>query len=75
LIDFGLATANNKNRRLSTSVGTAIYCAPEVVSSDNYTEKCDVFSFGIVMWILAHEDEKFFIFNSKNSFTALIPIC
>ena len=58
LIDFGLATKNNKKKKFSMKVGTACYCAPEVISSTNYTEKCDVYSFGILMWILAHEDEK-----------------
>eukprot|EP01080_Neovahlkampfia_damariscottae_P009206 gene9206-1292_t len=57
LIDFGLAAKNNKKKKLSMKVGTAVYCAPEVISTTNYTEKCDVFSFGIIMWILAHENE------------------
>ncbi|KAH8407942.1 hypothetical protein KR222_004181 [Zaprionus bogoriensis] len=48
LCDFGfvreMATTMTGNR------GTAPYMAPEVFNGQKYTEKCDVFSWGITMW-------------------------
>lgn len=32
-----------------TAVGTPLYCAPEIVRGDNYDEKVDVYSFGLVL--------------------------
>lgn len=29
--------------------GTYVYMAPEVIRSEPYTEKCDVYSFGIIL--------------------------
>lgn len=30
--------------------------APEVISNQNYTEKADVFSFGIILWEIASRE-------------------
>ena len=52
--DFGLAKTMATSG-LSTSVGTARWMAPEVLSDltgERYTEKADVFSFGIILWEL-----------------------
>ena len=35
---------------MSNNKGTPLWMAPEVFSSNKYTEKCDVFSFGIILW-------------------------
>eukprot|EP00817_Percolomonadidae_sp_ATCC50343_P005946 CAMPEP_0117419714 /NCGR_PEP_ID=MMETSP0758-20121206/1214_1 /TAXON_ID=63605 /ORGANISM="Percolomonas cosmopolitus, Strain AE-1 (ATCC 50343)" /LENGTH=346 /DNA_ID=CAMNT_0005200931 /DNA_START=3404 /DNA_END=4442 /DNA_ORIENTATION=+ len=37
-------------------VGTSVYMAPEIVLGESYTEKCDVFSMGILMFVLLTED-------------------
>ncbi|CAN0426309.1 unnamed protein product, partial [Discosporangium mesarthrocarpum] len=39
-----LTHPNNK-----TQVGTLLYMAPEVVRGDRYDEKCDVYSFAVVL--------------------------
>jgi ABC-type phosphate transport system substrate-binding protein len=46
--DFGLSRVLDS--REMTVCGTAETCAPEVLSKNSYTEKADVFSFGIVLW-------------------------
>lgn len=33
----------------STFPGTYVYMAPEVICSEPYDEKCDVYSFGIIL--------------------------
>eukprot|EP00529_Nitzschia_sp_RCC80_P024100 CAMPEP_0113448372 /NCGR_PEP_ID=MMETSP0014_2-20120614/4732_1 /TAXON_ID=2857 /ORGANISM="Nitzschia sp." /LENGTH=456 /DNA_ID=CAMNT_0000339581 /DNA_START=332 /DNA_END=1702 /DNA_ORIENTATION=- /assembly_acc=CAM_ASM_000159 len=61
LFDFGLATefdvAKHGNYKLTGDTGTIRYMAPEVCNSQPYTEKADVYSFGILLWqILALAD-------------------
>ena len=51
IIDFGTAKIFNKEKREHALIGSAYYIAPEVLSR-NYTEKCDVWSCGIIMYIL-----------------------
>jgi len=40
--------------------------APEVISGHNYTEKADVFSFGIVLWEIASREPPY---RSNKSFS------
>ena len=51
IIDFGTAILfNKKNKKLA---GSIYYLAPEVISKErNYSEKCDIWSCGIIMYIL-----------------------
>ena len=38
---------------MTDKIGTYQWMAPEVIAGKNYTEKCDIFSFGIIMWEIA----------------------
>lgn len=51
LIDFGAATFIKKHKRLTGKLGTAYYVAPEVLNGA-YDEKCDVWSCGVILFIL-----------------------
>ena len=51
VIDFGTAQAFSKDMKLKTTTGTAYYIAPEVLMK-NYNEKCDVWSCGVILYIL-----------------------
>ncbi|CAG9318358.1 unnamed protein product [Blepharisma stoltei] len=51
LIDFGAATHYENGQFLHGSLGTPYYIAPEVLA-DCYTEKCDLWSAGVIMYIL-----------------------
>uniref|UniRef100_A0A6B2LMV4 Protein kinase domain-containing protein n=1 Tax=Arcella intermedia TaxID=1963864 RepID=A0A6B2LMV4_9EUKA len=44
LIDFGTATRVDNCRR--STVGTPWYCAPEVINSEEYGNRCDIWSLG-----------------------------
>ena len=57
IIDFGLSQIFI-NRKLKTKVGTAYYVAPEILKGD-YTEKCDVWSAGVILYILLSGDPPF----------------
>jgi serine/threonine protein kinase len=47
--DFGISTVKPAITRTMTVIGTPIYMAPEVLSKNKYSEKADVYSFGIVL--------------------------
>ena len=51
IIDFGTALYRASNQKLRGALGTAYYIAPEVLTS-TYTEKCDVWSLGVIAYIL-----------------------
>ena len=50
VIDFGLSQIFI-NRPLTTKVGTAYYVAPEILKG-KYTEKCDIWSAGVIFYVL-----------------------
>jgi calcium-dependent protein kinase len=50
IIDFNIATFN-LGKRLSKFTGTLSYIAPEVIKG-NYSEKCDLWSCGVIMYLL-----------------------
>ena len=48
ICDFG--TAADKRTQMTNNKGSAAWMAPEVFETSSYTEKCDVFSWGIILW-------------------------
>jgi len=55
VIDFGLSQACD---RLKTKVGTAYYVSPEILNG-NYTHLCDIWSAGVILYILLSGDPPF----------------
>ena len=51
LIDFGTATNFEPHKKMTKFIGTSYYLAPEVLK-ESYDEKCDVWSCGVIMYIL-----------------------
>ena len=51
LIDFGFASSAKKNTALETYLGTPYYIAPEILDKQ-YTRSCDIWSCGVVLYIL-----------------------
>ncbi|XP_061350045.1 serine/threonine-protein kinase CTR1-like isoform X2 [Gastrolobium bilobum] len=51
--DFGLSrTKANTFLSSKTAAGTPEWMAPEVIRGESSNEKCDVFSFGVILWEL-----------------------
>ena len=51
LIDFGTAKIFKKNQNHYNYVGSSYYIAPEILNR-KYNEKCDIWSCGVIMYIL-----------------------
>ena len=51
LADFGWTRVIDKE--MTSKIGTYQWMAPEVIRGYKYSEKADVFSFGIILWELA----------------------
>lgn len=65
--DFGLSRfkANGPQALMTSQCGTFQWMAPEVIGSMNYTEKADIYSFGINLWEL---------YTRKTPFAGLLPM-
>ncbi|TDH70666.1 uncharacterized protein CCR75_006421 [Bremia lactucae] len=48
--DFGLARVRAHFQTMTGNCGTTQWMAPEVLAAEKYTEKADVFSYGVVVW-------------------------
>ncbi len=51
IIDFGTAKLYAKNKSENKLIGSSYYIAPEVLKKD-YNEKCDIWSCGVIMYIM-----------------------
>lgn len=61
--DFGFATKMNPNEPLNGCCGTLVYIAPEVFTG-NYNEKVDIWSCGVLLYILMTGNSPY---NAPNS--------
>lgn len=73
--DFGLATARKHGPRsegmMQTTCGTPIYMAPEVINAHEYSQLCDIWSIGVIMYLLLCGKPPF-LANSKEKLFELI---
>lgn len=53
IIDFGISIKIKPKEYLSQRVGTPYYIAPEVLMK-KYNEKCDIWSLGVVMFMMIY---------------------
>ena len=53
MIDFGMSKFSNGGKiNLSTYCGTIEYMAPEVISGSPYGNKCDIWSVGVMTYLM-----------------------
>ncbi|GAB6027640.1 Mitogen-activated protein kinase kinase kinase 7 [Chamberlinius hualienensis] len=57
ICDFG--TACDIQTHMTNNKGSAAWMAPEVFEGSNYSEKCDVFSWGIILWEVISRQKPF----------------
>jgi len=52
VMDFGLATCKDSSTMIENICGTPFYMAPEVVDNLGYSQQCDIWSIGVMMYLL-----------------------
>lgn len=83
--DFGLAVKKQGRRSeamLQTTCGTPMYMAPEVINAHEYSQQCDIWSIGVIMYILlcgeppflASSEEKLFELIRKGNLSFEDPV-
>jgi serine/threonine protein kinase len=50
IADFGLSRKQDVNTTMTHSVGTPLYMAPEIFIGGRYSNKVDIFSFGVLLY-------------------------
>lgn len=71
IIDFGTSSRFEKDKTLNQKFGTPYYIAPEVLKK-NYNEKCDVWSCGVILYIILCGYPPFNGANDKQIIEAVI---
>jgi len=52
LCDLGFATFYDPSVRMNLTLGSPLYMAPEVIKGSDYDQRCDVWSAGVITYIL-----------------------
>ncbi|KAK7116130.1 uncharacterized protein [Littorina saxatilis] len=72
IADFGLSRIIEPEVQMSTVCGTPGYCAPEVLKGQPYTPSVDLWSVGIIAYILLCGYEPFFAESEPEMFRKII---
>ncbi|XP_069814756.1 serine/threonine-protein kinase Nek10 isoform X3 [Dendropsophus ebraccatus] len=70
--DFGLAKQKQENSKLTSIVGTILYSCPEVVKSEPYGEKADVWAVGCILYQMATLNPPFHSTNMLSLATKIV---
>lgn len=68
--DFGLAVKKHggSEAMLQTTCGTPMYMAPEVINAHDYSQQCDIWSIGVIMYILLCGEPPFMASSEEKLF-------
>ncbi|XP_044305347.1 serine/threonine-protein kinase Nek10 isoform X1 [Varanus komodoensis] len=72
ITDFGLAKQKQENSKLTSIVGTILYSCPEVVKSEPYGEKADVWAAGCILYQMATLNPPFYSTNMLSLATKIV---
>jgi len=72
LADFGLSKVMEATAVLETQCGTPGYVAPEVLKGEGYDEKVDVWSLGVILYILLCGFPPFYADNNTKLFQKIM---
>jgi len=67
--DFGISTRFKPDHTAET--GTYRYMAPEVIAHQQYDYRCDVYSYGMLLWEITHQEVPF---RSQNALQAAFAV-
>jgi len=66
IIDFGTSRVMDRDKLMTHAIGTVSYMSPEIFNNVQYSEKADVYSFGMVLWEIMARKTPFGELNSWN---------
>uniref|UniRef100_A0A8C2VRX1 Serine/threonine-protein kinase Nek10 n=1 Tax=Chinchilla lanigera TaxID=34839 RepID=A0A8C2VRX1_CHILA len=72
ITDFGLAKQKQENSKLTSVVGTILYSCPEVLKSEPYGEKADVWAAGCILYQMATLRLPFYSTNMLSLATKIV---
>ncbi len=72
LADFGLATLLRPNQLMTVACGTPGYVAPEILRGVAYGKQVDIWSIGVILYILLCGFPPFYDDNNKKLFAQII---
>ncbi|XP_035261278.1 serine/threonine-protein kinase Nek10 isoform X2 [Anguilla anguilla] len=72
ITDFGLAKQKQENSKLMSVVGTILYSCPEIVKSEPYGEKADVWATGCILYQMATLHPPFYSSNMLSLATKIV---
>jgi len=52
--DFGFAKKKYKSLKIESTVGTPLYMSPQILKSEPYTSKCDIWALGFIFYEMLH---------------------
>ncbi|BFF91549.1 putative mitogen-activated protein kinase kinase kinase 7-like [Drosophila madeirensis] len=70
ICDFG--TVTDMHSYMSNARGTPAYMAPEVIMGRKYTDKCDVYSWGVMLWELMSRRPPFSHMENPNQVAVML---
>ncbi|XP_041963319.1 serine/threonine-protein kinase Nek10 isoform X2 [Alosa sapidissima] len=72
ITDFGLAKQKQENSKLMSVVGTILYSCPEIVKSEPYGEKADVWAVGCILYHMVTLQPPFYSTNMLSLATKIV---
>ncbi|XP_057195516.1 serine/threonine-protein kinase Nek10 isoform X1 [Triplophysa rosa] len=72
ITDFGLAKQKQVNSKLTSVVGTILYCCPEIVKNEPYGEKADVWATGCILYQMVTLAPPFYSANMLSLATKIV---
>ena len=71
VIDFGTAGKKQKGQKYNEVIGTPFYIAPEVLNN-NYDEKCDLWSCGVILYVMLSGEPPFYGENDDEIYSQIL---
>ncbi|CAK4689654.1 hypothetical protein LEN26_019691 [Aphanomyces euteiches] len=67
LSDFGISRVTSNDDTMTSNIGTVAWIAPEVLTGGRYSEKADIYSFGVFLSELDTLESPYAEMNEKNA--------
>jgi calcium-dependent protein kinase len=70
IIDFGTSKYFKPNEKMQKFIGTSYYVAPEVIDK-NYDEKCDIWSLGVILYVMLCGSPPFYGKTTEDTYNSI----